>query len=401
MTNWKALDRILLKYLLLISLAVLAILKFDSLRMILSKIFWIASPLIFGGILAFILNLLMDKFEALFWPKSDLGWAHKIRRPLAILSSLLVIALAIFFILALIIPQLASVITEFSKVVPQLYQGLQDLLSHYEEYLPALGDYIRNNDFNWENISQRALAVANSFTSEMINRTLSTLTSMLSFVINFFLTLIFAIYILMSKETLGQQFIRLARAYLPDHFYHELMYILTVFNNSFANFISGEVVEAFILGGMVALGMWVFRFPYATMIGALTGFTALIPIVGAYLSAGMGFLLILVQSPLQAAAFLVFMVVVQQIEGNLIYPRVVGDSIGLPGIWVLASVTIGGGLGGVPGMLLGVPLASAFYQLVKTDVSLREVMVEENLSEKALAAVRIDGSDSKKARNEG
>ena len=181
----------------------------------------------------------------------------------------------------------------------------------------------------------------------------------------------------MGKERLGHQFRRLLDTYWKPRWTEKLYYVLRTVDNCFHRFIVGQCVEAVILGLLCILGMLIFRFPYAGMIGALIGFTALIPVAGAYIGAVVGALMIFTVSPIQALLFLVFLVVLQQLEGNLIYPRVVGSSIGLPGIWVLAAVTVGGGLLGVGGMLLGVPLTAAVYQLLRHDMNRRSAPAPE------------------------
>jgi predicted PurR-regulated permease PerM len=195
--------------------------------------------------------------------------------------------------------------------------------------------------------------------------------SVFSTVVTMFLAIVFAIYLLAGKEKLGAQFVRLSRTYLGEKVTSRVLYILRVLDDSFHSFIVGQCTEALILGAMCFLGMMIFGFSNALTISIMVGFTALIPIAGAYIAAVVGAFMLFVESPLSALLFLVFLVVLQQIEGNLIFPRVVGESIGLPGVWVLAAVTVGGGVMGIPGMLIGVPLASAVYRLVERDVRAR------------------------------
>ena len=187
-----------------------------------------------------------------------------------------------------------------------------------------------------------------------------------------FIALIFALYLLAGKDRLNRQFHALADTYLPERFTRRLWYVLVTAHDTFTRFFVGQFTEAIIIGVLCTLGMALFRLPYATMIGTLVGATALLPVVGAYLGAGIGAFMILTVNPLQALVFLIFIAVLQQLEGNLIYPRVVGTSIGLPGIWVLAAVTVGGGIGGIAGMLLAVPVTATFYRLLRTDVQRRQ-----------------------------
>ena len=198
---------------------------------------------------------------------------------------------------------------------------------------------------------------------------ISAASSLFSAVTTTLFSIIFSIYLLTGKERLATQGSRFLRRYLPGRVYSRLMYVLRVLNDCFHRFIVGQCTEAVILGALCTVGMMLLGLPYATMVGALIAFTALIPVVGAFIGGGVGAFVILTESPIQALIFLVFLVILQQLEGNLIYPRVVGTSIGLPGIWVLAVVTIGGGTFGILGMLLGVPLAAAAYRLLREDIN--------------------------------
>ena len=249
----------------------------------------------------------------------------------------------------------------------------------------------------------------------------STVSSVFSGVVTALVALIFSVYLLAGKETLGSQFHRVARRYLKQSWYERLCYLLAVVDDCFHRYIVGQCIEAVILGTLCALGMMLLRLPYATMVGALVAFTALIPVAGAYIGAGVGAFMILTVDPVKAVVFLVFLVVLQQLEGNLIYPRVVGSSMGLPGIWVLAAVTVGGGIMGVAGMLIGVPLAAAAYRILRDDVTRGETaavpapaaaegipaaaaaeevsaMEEEKRPEKAPAAKKQKPGKQKKSR---
>ena len=198
----------------------------------------------------------------------------------------------------------------------------------------------------------------------------SVVSSVFSTIVTSLVALIFSVYLLLDKEKLISQGKRIISTYLPKNG-KNIFYVLETLNDSFHRFIVGQCTEAVVLGVLCIIGMWIFRFPYAMMIGVLIGFTALIPIAGAYIGAGVGAFMILTESPLKSLLFLVFIVILQQLEGNLIYPRVVGSSIGLPGIWVLAAITIGGGLMGIPGMLLAVPIMATLYRLLRDDMHKR------------------------------
>jgi len=195
-----------------------------------------------------------------------------------------------------------------------------------------------------------------------------TVLSVFSGIVTAVLAIIFAIYLLCSKDKLLSQFDRLLKRYLKPLWHKRITYTLGILNDSFHSFIVGQCIEAVLLGALCTIGMSILRIPYATMIGALIAFTALIPVAGAYIGAGVGAFMIMTVDPMKALIFLIFLLILQQLEGNIIYPKVVGSSIGLPGIWVLTAVTVGGGIFGVAGMLIGVPLAAALYRIIGNDV---------------------------------
>ena len=183
------------------------------------------------------------------------------------------------------------------------------------------------------------------------------------------LSIIFAVYLLVDKEKIGRQFDKVMRRYMSTNFYERTKYVISVLDDSFSSFISGQCLDAMLVGIMCTIGMLILRLPYATMIGAIVAFTALIPVAGSYIGAGLGAFMILTVSPIKALIFLIFIIVLQQTDGNIVYPKIVGSSIGLPGIWVLAAVTVGGGLMGILGMLIAVPIAATLYKILRADVN--------------------------------
>ncbi|RAV82307.1 AI-2E family transporter [Aerococcus mictus] len=367
----------------------LIVLNWSTIVSWLGQVWSIAYPITLGAMMAYVVNILMSLYEKYLWPHADKDWLVKIRRPIAIVLALLTILAIIALTLGLIIPQLVAVVTNFMEILPRLFQSLDRLLERYEDLYPEIVSYMGNLDLNWQNMVRRTVSFAQGLTSSLIGSTIGAVTSVASWIVTIFIAIIITFYILMSKERLGQQFHRLTKAYLKDKRYNQIHYVLAMVNDAFYNFIAGEVVEAAILGCMVGFGMWIFGFPYASMIGVLTGVTAIIPLLGAYISGGLGFLLILMHSPIKALLFVVFIVVVQQIEGNLIYPKVVGNSLGLPGMWVLIAVTVGGGLMGVAGMLIGVPIASAGYRLLKFDVNYREAKAKASNDQEVKAPSQL------------
>jgi len=212
---------------------------------------------------------------------------------------------------------------------------------------------------------------------DVIGTVATAVTSVVSIVFTTLISVLFSIHFLSRKEKLGRQCGRVMKTYIRPKWTEKIRYVLSVLDECFHRYIVGQCTEAAILGSLCTIGMFIFGFPYAGMIGALMAFNALIPIVGAYIGAAVGAIMILTQSPIQALLFLVFIIVLQQIEGSLIYPKVVGKSLGLPAVWVLAAVTVGGGLMGIVGIMFGVPVTAALYKLLRRDVKKRERMAKE------------------------
>lgn len=366
------LDRLVIKYILFIALVVLIVSNYEQAISYMFHFLRILSPVIVGIIMAYILNILMIKFENIWFPNKNNQWVNKTRRPLSILFAMLTISFVLFIVLGLVVPQVLVVLTTLIEAIPVAINQIQTWFTNSEQRFPELAVILDQFEVNWSQIVQDAVAFFNGVTTRIVETTLSTIGSIASIVINLFLSLIISIYILMSKEKIMSQGNRMIKAYFTKKQYDKIRYVLSVVDASFSHFITGEVLEAFILGVMVTAGMWIFRFPYATMLGALTGIMALIPMLGAWISGTIGFVLIGVQSPIQGLAFLIFIIIIQQLEGNIIYPKIVGDKIGLPGMWVLIAVTIGAGLAGISGMLLSVPISSVIYKLLKQDVTTRE-----------------------------
>ena len=371
MKKFRENEKRIILYLFVGGIIFLAVQNFERIMDYFSLLLAVSMPIITGFIIAYILNIPMKAIENLYFPQSNNKWVKASRRPISILIAIILIVLVLVFISNLVIPQLVSVFGRFIEVIPQLANQIKDWVIENEDVFPPLAEVVETTEFDWQSLVSNTLNFVNRFTSNVLGTALSTVSSALGIIFNSFMSLMIALFVLMSKETLGRQFKVTLNTYLPKKVYETILYVLEVTDHSFRHFITGEVIEALILGSMVTIGMWIFRFPYASMVGALTGVTALIPVLGAYISGAVGFLLILVESPVQAAFFLIFVVIVQQLEGNLIYPRVVGNSIGLPGLWVLVSITIGGGLMGIWGMLIAVPLASTLYKLVRNDVHFR------------------------------
>ena len=334
---------------------------------ILSKILGAAAPLLIGCIVAYVLNILMSFYERHYLPKSANRFAVKSCRVVCLLLAIVTLLLIVALVVGLVLPQLVSCVQLIVAETPGFLREVSLLIQEWGFLPEDITDTLANID--WRTQLSQILQVVGTGLGSVVDVLVTTVTSVFSGIVTAFLAFIFAIYLLLSKERLGRQFHRVAGHYLKASWYGKLTYFVDVLNDCFHKYIVGQCTEAVILGVLCALGMWILRLPYAAMIGALIAFTALVPIAGAYIGAVVGAFMILTVSPIKAVIFVVFLVILQQLEGNIIYPRVVGSSIGLPGIWVLAAVTVGGGVMGIGGMLLGVPLAAAIYRLVRDDVN--------------------------------
>jgi len=326
-------------------------------------------PLILGFALALILNMPMRFFESHIWSKTNKKGLQKLRRPLSFIISLVLIIGILVGVVWLVIPELVEAI----KVIVQGVIGLVNRLSGMSEAELAelpLGSVLINTD--WNKLLDSLQTWLKNQSGTIVNTAVGTITSLVGGIYDFFISFVFAIYILFSKDKLKAQAKRMIRVWLPKSFGEWSIHAASVANQNFSNFISGQSLEAVILGVLCMIGMWIFGFPYAPMIGALVGVTALIPVVGAFIGAGVGAFMILTVEPMKAVFFIIFILVLQQLEENLIYPRVMGSRVNLPGMWILAAVTVGGGIAGPVGMLLSVPIASTVYVLVKEATDKRE-----------------------------
>ncbi len=327
-------------------------------------------PLLLGLALAYPLSILMSFYERHFFPNSQRKAVLKTRAGLCLLFAIITLLAIVALVLWLVIPQLAACLMLLLSAIPEALRQLADWLVRTgiaEELVARLTEWAQN--FDWQSRLEGIVSAVLGGATDVVGMVAGVVTTAVSGIATAFITIIFAIYVLLGRRKLASQCGRLMERYLGERLRGKIRYVLGVFNDCFHRFIVGQCTEALILGTLCMLGMMLLGLPYAPMIGALTAFCALIPIVGAFIAAGVGAFVILVQSPVQALIFLIFIVVLQQLEGNLIYPHVVGSSLQLPGIWVLAAVTVGGSVLGIFGMLLGVPIAAGCYRLLRSDVN--------------------------------
>ena len=365
------------KLVLLIIIAIVAYWSINNLTTIgnlFNNIFGIIFPFVLGGCLAFILNLPMSFFENKIFKingkknnKNKKVKYKKLKRIVSILFAIAVIIVVLTIIINLILPELIKVINLLIGNIPYYAEETTKLIQNYGENIPDLNKIIEEANIDVNGLRNQIIGqIPNLLTSSI-----SIVTGIFSGIITFIIAIIFSIYILIEKENLQVQISKIVYAYLSKEKADIVMNVGKVTNNTFKRFFTVQCLEASILGTLCIIGMWILKIPYAVPIGVLIGVTALIPIVGAFIGVIIGAVLIISIAPIKVITFVLFVLILQQIEGNLIYPRVVGSSVGLPGMWVLFAVSVGGSLGGIIGMLLGVPVATIIYTLLKTDVDKR------------------------------
>lgn len=365
----------------LLALLILCIKYSDSILGFIGFLWSLVTPLALGCVIAYILNILVTRIESLPCFSREDTLLGKVRRPISILGSLAVIIAIGVLVILIVIPQLVQAIGVIAKEIPTVVSEISVWLSSFDKDWPQLQKFLESLNVNWPQILQKAASYLTNGLSSVFSSTMYIVSTISSIAVTAVVALIFSIYILSGREKLFHQFQTLASTYLNEKFYKGMCVVLKTAHDTFTRFIVGQCTEAVILGTLCTIGMLLFRFPYATMIGTLIGATALLPVVGAYLGAAVGAFMIFTIDPLKALGFLIFIAILQQLEGNLIYPRVVGSSVGLPGIWVLAAVTVGGGLGGIIGMLLAVPVTATLYKLLQKDVQKRKAALQPKKEE--------------------
>lgn len=329
----------------------------------LTWLYQLFSPLILGCVLALIFNVPMKPIEKHLFSKNEKR--KNLRRPLAIFLSFLLVIGIFIGIAFLVIPELLNAV---QIVVETLNLGM-DQLAVMDDTIDwsviPFGTELTKINIDWLELKLQLQKWLSTFSKTFMDSALTALGSAAGSIVDFFIGLVFCVYILANKETLKKQIFRLIHVWLPETFGNIIIHVSTVCGSTFHHFIIGQTTEAIILGSLCTLGMLILQLPYAPMIGSLVGVTAFIPYVGAYIGAFVGVFMILTVNPIKALIFLIFLVILQQVEGNVIYPRVVGAKINLPAMWVLAAITIGGNLAGPVGMMLGVPVASSAYALLR------------------------------------
>lgn len=350
----------------------LAVVKMDVLLKGAFFLLGIVRPCIYGAAIAFVLNIPMKVIEKGLFSRVKNRKLDKVKRPASIFLSFMLVILIVVIVTVTVIPQITKTMIELGNKIPQFLVEAQIWLEEMfvsQPQLIALLEEFEPAEMNWDSIVNTVIDFMQNGLGSVVSSTVTVASTIIGGVVNVFVALVFSFYILAQKEKLGDQFRRILRAYCPQKVNNRVLEIASLAGKNFSSFITGQCMEAVILGVMFVITMTLFGFPYAVMVGVLIAFTALIPIVGAFIGCFVGAFLIMVDDPVKAVWFLVLFIILQQIEGNLIYPHVVGNSVGLPSIWVLAAVTVGGSLMGVVGMLIFIPILSTVYALIREDVN--------------------------------
>lgn len=334
------------------------------------------APFLVGAAIAFVLNVPMRFMEGKFQTKRASRW----RRPVSLALSLVLVTGILIIVMVVVVPELFQTIMSLEQNMPAFFAKIQNSLEQLFSSYPEIGAYIGSIHIDWEQFLKQFLAFLTDGAGTVLSTTLSAAVSIVNGVTCFGIGLIFSIYILLQKETLARQGRNMIRAFLPEKAAGYILNVAALTERTFSSFLAGQCLEAVILGSMFFVTLTILRMPYALLIGVLIAFTALIPVFGACIGCVVGAFLILITSPVQALVFLAIFFVLQQFEGNLIYPHVVGNSVGLPSIWVLVAVTLGGNMLGVLGMLVFIPLVSVLYSLLRDAMHARLQAIDKRRS---------------------
>ena len=337
------------------------------------------TPLIIGSIIAYLINIVMSFFEKYYFPKTKVKILKDSRRFVCLIAAIISLLGFAYLIIQLIIPELISCIHVLAEAIAIHVSNFIKFIKQNETIMGYVipEEVIESlNNMDWQDIISKVVKVVTSGFTNVLGTVANAVSTIVGFVITALFSVIFAAYLLFDKDKIIRQTNRLMKNYLSVSLNEKIHYFVNILNKRFRGFIVGQCLEACILGVLCAIGMSILKLPYAFMIGCFIGFTSIIPVAGAYFGGIVGTFMILTVSPVQAIIFLVFLILLQQFEEHFIYPNVVGEAIELSGLWVLIAITIGMGIMGVPGMLIGVPFVATIYQIVKDDMDRKEKDVE-------------------------
>lgn len=356
------------------ALVIACLWKYDVVVGAIAFVFHIAFPFILGGAIAFVLNVPMNFVQRHFFDEDRIKgkkYLQKTARPASMLIVVFTVLGIVAVVMFVLLPQLgttfANLGTSIQEFIPEVQGWAQDIFHNNRDIM----EWVDNLEFDWNKVMETGLNFFKNGAGSVLDSTITAAKSIVSGITTFFIAFVFAIYILLQKEKLGLQAKKVLFAFVRRGRAEAALEVLSLTYNTFSSFLTGQCVEAIILGSMFVVAMAILRLPYALLIGIVIAFTALVPIFGAFVGCAVGVFMIFIEDPVKALIFVVLFLVLQQVEGNLIYPHVVGNSVGLPSIWVLAAVSVGGSLMGVAGMLIFIPVVSVAYALFREVVYLK------------------------------
>lgn len=355
------------------ALIVVCLWKSEMVLQWLSTALGIALPFLLGGAIAFIMNVPMSFVEGKIYKYVKLKdkYVKKFARPCALLVTLIFIISILLIVTFVVVPQLTLTFTNLGSslqsFIPEVAVFAGDVFTNN----PEIETWIMSFDYDLGTLVEYGINFLHSGAGSVVDTTISVAASLFSAITTFFIAFVFAIYLVLQKEVLGVQFRKVTFAFIRRGRAEALLEVVTLTYKTFSSFLTGQCLEAIILGVIIMIALMIFNIPFALLIGILVAFTALVPIFGAFIGCGVGTFLIFIEDPMKALIFIIVFIVVQQLEGNLIYPHVVGNSVGLPAIWVLAAVSVGGSLMGIVGMLIFIPIVSVLYALFREVVYIK------------------------------
>lgn len=355
----------------IVVISALIIIYFPEIFKLVKSLFTIAFPIILGLIIAYMVNLVLKSLESIFFPKSKSKIVKKLRRSVCLLLSFVIIFAIIYIILRLIIPQINDSISIITEGIPKLAESIKNWFLKITEGVDWASEYrnrIENAQINWSEIASKAANIIKSSVNGILGSTFSIINSLFSILITGLTAVIFTITFLSSKELVNRQVKKFLNAYLPKKHVEKIKYVTSVLDEKYSNFIKGKLIDSLIICLLMFAVMLIFALPYASTISIVTMVTSIIPIVGSYIGGLVGFIMIAAVDIQKALLFVVVFAVTLQLESSIIYPKIAGKSIGLPGIWVFTSVILGGALAGPIGMIFGVPLVASVYTFIKNDI---------------------------------
>ncbi|MCI9040757.1 AI-2E family transporter [Dubosiella newyorkensis] len=374
-------EKINWKLLLSITALVILVLRLDQVLALL-KTFWGAiSSLVFGAMLAFVINLIMRPIED-FLSKSHSKFILKSKRALALLLSLVIVILLLAALVWLVVPSLIEAGEVMVKVLPGYFSETETFFKKLFADNPQIVAYIETMHIDWEQVVKNFVHFTTTGVSNMLGSAVGMVGTVVTSIVNLIIVIIFAIYVLLDKQRFVRLYHRACNLWLKPETEQKITRALYIIYDSFSSFICGQCLEALILGSTCALGMFILKLPYPLMIGTLVGVINIIPMIGAYIGGAIGMFMVFTVSPWLSVVFLIYLCILQQFESNIIYPRVVGSQVGLPGIYVMITVVVGGSLAGVPGMFLGIPIMASIYKLARIHFENEEKKKEEKDHEK-------------------